>query len=181
MRSLDCDVVCTIFVNWAHCSRVPNSFQVLNACAFSDVFQDEHGNLIKASQNRQRRAFHIAELAMNRIRTEPYPQVLPNPVIYGTFIKCCGRLDLSEDVKVTSAISAFEDCCRAGLVSDFVLTQFRCALSAEKFVHELVRNGYKNVDSKGKSLSRDGKRVRHIGVSELPKSWTRNVELNVRQ
>lgn len=117
---------------------------------------------------------------MNRIRTEPYPEVLPNPVIYGTFIKCCGRLDLPEEEKVSSATRAFEDCCRAGLVSDFVLTQFRSALSAEKFVKELVRNGYSNVDSKGKSLSRDGKRVRHIGVGEIPKSWTRNVDNNVR-
>jgi hypothetical protein len=112
---------------------------------------------------------------MNRICKEPYPGVRPNPVIYGTFIKCCSRLYLPEDVKITRATRAFEDCCNAGLVSDFVLTQLRCALSPEMFVKELVRNGYKNVDSKGKCLSRDGKRIRHIGVAELPKSWTTHV------
>ncbi len=131
---------------------------------------------MKASPENQLKAFRVAEMAMDRISKEPYPKVHPNPVIFGTFIKCCGRLDLPDALVVQSATRAFRDCCSAGYVSDFVLTQLRCALPPEKFLKELVKNGYQNMDTKGKSMSRDGKRLKHIGISELPGEWTRNVD-----
>ena len=135
---------------------------------------------MKVSPENQLKAFRVAETTMDRIGKEPYPRVLPNPVIFGTFIKCCGRLDLPDPLVVQSATQAFHDCCSAGFVSDFVLTQLRCALSPEKFLHVLVKNGYQNLDKKGKSMSRDGKRLRHIAMSELPKEWTRNVDDSYR-
>ncbi|KAL3808201.1 hypothetical protein ACHAXA_007929 [Cyclostephanos tholiformis] len=150
---------------------------VLNSCAFADTFQDENGILVKASPENQLKAFRVAEMALDRISKKPYPNVIPNPVIFGTFIKCCGRLDLPDALVVQSATRAFRDCCRAGCVSDFVLTQLRCALSPEKFLNVLVKNGYQNLDTKGKSMSRDGKRLKHIGISELPQDWTRNVDI----
>ena len=148
---------------------------VLNACAFADLVQDENGRQVKASLTSQQRAFHIAELTLNRIRKEPYSGILPNPVIYGTFIKCCGRLHLPDDIAVKSAMQAFSECCQGGLVSDFVLTQLRFALPPQLFLKALVNNGYKNLDSKGKMISRDGTRLRPIQVSELPEKWTKNV------
>ena len=153
---------------------------VLNACAFADLVQDENGRQVKASLSSQQRAFHIAELTLNRIRKEPYSGILPNPVIYGTFIKCCGRLDLPGDIAVKSAMQAFSECCQGGLVSDFVLTQLRFALPPQLFLKALVNNGYKNLDSKGKMMSRDGRRLRQIQVSELPEKWTKNVHLHNR-
>jgi hypothetical protein len=156
------------------------TIQVLNACAFADTFQDEIGNLVKASPENQMKAFRVAETAMDRICKEPYPMIRPNPVIFGTFIKCCGRLDLPDALVVQSATRAFHDCCSAGFVSDFVLTQLRCALSPETFLNVLVKIGYQNLDKKGKSMSRDGKRLRHIGISELPEEWTRNVDNKYR-
>ena len=132
---------------------------------------------MKASPENQLKAFRVAEMALDRISKKPYPNVIPNPVIFGTFIKCCGRLDLPDALVVQSATRAFRDCCRAGCVSDFVLTQLRCALSPEKFLNVLVKNGYQNLDTKGKSMSRDGKRLKHIGISELPQDWTRNVDI----
>lgn len=148
---------------------------VLNSCAFADMVQDETGRMVKASPQNQQKAFHIAELTFNRIRKEAYPKLLPNPVIYGTFIKCCGRLDLPDDISTESATRAFGECCRAGLVSDFVLTQLRYALSPERFLEVLVDNGYEK-NTRGKSLSRDGKRMRRFGVGDLPKEWTMNVD-----
>ena len=152
---------------------------VLNACAFADSYQDETGDLVKASPEKQLKAFHVAETALNRICKEPYPRVLPNPVIFGTFIKCCGRLDLPDALVEQSATRVFCDCCRAGFVSDFVLTQLRCALSPNQFLNVLVKNGY-NLDKTGRSMSRDGKRIRHIGINELPREWSRHVESNYK-
>jgi hypothetical protein len=134
---------------------------------------------VRVSPENQLKAFRVAETVLDRIGKEPYPGVLPNPVIFGTFIKCCGRLDLPDALVVQSATRAFRDCCR-GFVSDFVLTQLRYALSPEKFLHVLVKNGYQNLDKKGKSMSRDGKRLRRIGIDELPKEWTRNIYNNHR-
>lgn len=139
------------------------------------MVQDENGQqLIKASLKNQQQAFHIAEVVLDRIRKEPYHKVLPNSVIYGTFIKCCGRLDLPDDLAAESAMKAFADCRKAGMVSDFVLTQLRYAVPPGKFLDVLVKNGYENLDGKGKSMSRDGKRIRHIRVNELPVEWTKN-------
>jgi len=149
---------------------------VLNACAFADMVQDEKGMLVKATPENQRRAFDVAQHTLDRVRGEPYPGVRPNPVIYGTFIKCCGRLNLPDDIAIKAAARAFEDCCRRGLVSDFVLTQIRYALPPETFLKALVKNGYRDLDKNGKTLSRDGKRIRHILLRELPKAWTKNVE-----
>jgi pentatricopeptide repeat protein len=153
---------------------------VLNACAFADTYQDEMtGNVVKATLDNQLSAFHVAKMTFDRICKEPYINVRPTPVIYGTFIKCCGRLDLPESLVIDSAKHAFHICCNAGFVSDFVLTQLRCALSPEMFLSTLVMNGYSNIDKRGKSISRDGKRLRHIGINDLPKEWTRNVETNI--
>jgi len=148
---------------------------VLNACAFADMVKDKNGRLSKASSQNQQKAFRIARSTMARIRSRPYPNVLPNPIIYGTFIKCCGRLDLPDGLSTSGATRAFRDCCAAGLVSDFVLTQIRYALSPAPFLAALVENGYRDIDRKGKSLSRDGKRIRHIRMGELPEKWMRNV------
>lgn len=144
------------------------------------MVHDESGKLVKASLQSQQKAFHIAELTMSRIRKAPYLNVVPNPVIYGTFIKCCGRLDLPSDLAVESATRAFTKCCKAGLVSDFVLTQLRYAVGGSGFLDLLEKNGYEDLDSRGKSMSRDGKRIRHITVNELPKEWTRNVHKHTR-
>ena len=150
---------------------------VLNACAFADTYQDEKtGDVVKATLENQLTAFHVAKMTLDQICKEPYINVRANPVIYGTFIKCCGRLDLPETLVIDSAKQAFGDCCNAGYVSDFVLTQLRCALPPEIYLSVLVSNGYSNVDKRGKSISRDGKRLRHIGINELPKEWTRNVD-----
>jgi len=147
---------------------------VLNACAFADTIQDENGRMIKTSLESQQRAFQIAKQTLKRIRKEPYRGVVPNPVIYGTFIKCCGRLDLPDKIKISSANKAFQECCQAGMVSDFVLTQLRYALRPEQFLDALVKNGYENLNRTGKSISRDGMRLRHIKINELPKEWTKN-------
>ena len=148
---------------------------VLNACAFADMVQDDDGRMIKASPAGQQLAFEIAQHVFDRIcNNKPYG-VTPNPVIYGTLIKCCGRLDLPDsDVAVKSAMKAFRNCCRAGQVSDFVLTQLRYALRPEQFLAVLVKNGYKDLDRNGKRLSRDGRRFRNIRVDELPPEWTVN-------
>jgi hypothetical protein len=150
--------------------------KVINACAFADMVNDEKGYPVKSSSKVQLRAFHIAELIMNRIYNKPYPNVAPVSMTYGTFIKCCGRLDLPNDLAVESATRVFRDCCRAGLVSDFVLTQLRYALPPEIFLEVLVKNGYKNLDSKGKTMSRDGKRMHRVRWDDLPREWTRNVD-----
>ena len=152
---------------------------VLNACAFSDLVQDKTCRLVKATPQQQLKAFHIAELCFDRIQKEPYPNVFPNSVIYGTFIKCCGRLALPDNLGEETAKKAFGECCQAGLVSDFVLTQLRYALPPEKFVDVLAKNGM-DVDERGKSLSRDGKRLRHVKVSDLPSEWKRWVKPHVR-
>lgn len=148
---------------------------VLNACAFADTV-DVDGNIVKASRNHQMKAFQIAELIMGRLSKEPYPNVKSTSMTYGTFIKCCGRLDLPHDLSEKSASKAFADCCKTGYVSDFVFTQLRYALPPEKFLKVLVENGYKNLNSKGKSLSRDGKRIRHVRLDDLPEEWRRCVD-----
>ena len=142
------------------------------------MVQDKNARLVKASLQNQIKAFRIAEATLNRIREEPYYNVLPNPVIYGTFIKCCGRLDLPENLAAESAMEVFKECRQAGLVSDFVLTQLRYALAPVQFLDVLIKNGYTDVDKKGKSISRDGKRIRHIRVNELPEDWTKNANRN---
>jgi len=147
---------------------------VINACAFADLVVDAEGKSIKAPSEVQLRAFHIAELMMSRLANET-DGLYPTSMTYGTFIKCCGRLDLPDELATESAIRAFANCCRVGLVSDFVLTQMRYALSPEQFLEVLVKNGYENWDSKGKMLSRDGKRMQRVRWNHLPASWRENV------
>lgn len=136
---------------------------------------DSEGNPTKASPEVQLKAFHIAELMMSRM-SKHSEGLAPSSMTFGTFIKCCGRLDLPNDLASESATRAFADCCRAGLVSDFVLTQMRYALTPERFLDVLVKNGYENVDSRGKSISRDGKRMQRVIWADLPASWRRNVD-----
>ena len=155
---------------------------VLNSCAFADMVQDgKTGRLVRASPESQARAFEVAESTLKRVQGEPYPGVLPNPVIYGTFIKCCGRLDLPGGRSESAAARAFSDCCEAGLVTDFVLTQLRYVLSPQRYLRALADGGYRDVNRRGKSLSRDGKRLRRIRLDELPAGWTRNAEKSVRR
>lgn len=153
---------------------------VLNACAFADTV-DVDGNIVKAPRKQQMKAFQIAELIMERLSKEPYPNVKSTSMTYGTFIKCCGRLDLPDDIAEDSASRAFADCCREGYVSDFVFTQLRYALPPEKFLNVLVENGYTNLNSKGKSLSRDGKRIRPVRVDDLPEEWKRCVDRSTKK
>ena len=138
--------------------------------------KDEEGRLSKASNQNQQKAFRIARSTMARIRSRPYSHILLNPIIYGTFIKCCGRLNIPDGLATSSATRAFQDCCAAGLVNDFVLKQLRYTLQPASFLAVLAENGYTDINRKGKSLSRDGKRIRHIRLGELPEEWTRNVD-----
>lgn len=151
---------------------------VLNACAFADLVTVE-GKQIRASPESQRRSFNIAELMMSRLSKQP-DGLQPTSMIFGTFIKCCGRLELPTNIATQSASQAFADCCRAGLVSDFVLTQMSYALSPEQFLNVLVENGYENWDSNGKMLSRDGKRMQRVRWNQLPDSWRRHVDPTTR-
>lgn len=130
------------------------------------MVQDEDGRPVKASAEIQLKAFRIAEETMNRLCNEPYPKVTPVSMTYGTFIKCCGRLDLPDNLAVESATRMFQHCCNAGLVSDFVLTQMRYALSPEMFLEVLVKNGYND------SGDKKSQRVR---LASMPAAWTRNV------
>lgn len=148
---------------------------VINACAFADLVADEEGKQVKASPEIQLRAFHIAEMMMNRLAKQT-DGLYPTSMTFGTFIKCCGRLDLPGDLAIAGATRAFGECCRAGLVSDFVLTQMRYALRPEQFLDVLVKNGHNNWDSKGKILSRDGKRMQRVRWNHLPASWRVNVD-----
>ena len=152
---------------------------VLNACAFADSVEVD-GKIVKASPKQQMKAFQIAELIMGRLGKEPYPNVKSTSMTYGTFIKCCGRLDLPNNVAQESASRAFADCCQTGYVSDFVFTQLRYALPPEKFLNVLVKNGHKK-DSKGKSLSRDGKRIRPVRLDDLPEEWKRCVDRSAKR
>lgn len=147
---------------------------VLNACAFADLVTDEEGKSTKATPDIQQRAFHIAEFMMNRLSNQPDGLRITS-IIYGTFIKCCGRLELPNDLASIGATQAFTNCCRAGLVSDFVLTQTRYALRPDQFLDALSKNGYEH---DGKLLSKDGKRMQRIKFDNLPASWRRNVETN---
>jgi pentatricopeptide repeat protein len=153
---------------------------VLNACAFADSVEVD-GKVVKASPEQQMKAFEIAELIMDRLGNEPYPNVKSTSMTYGTFIKCCGRLDLPDNIAQESASRAFADCCRTGYVSDFVFTQLRYALPPEEFLNVLVKNGYKNLNSKGKSLSRDGKRIRPVRLDDLPEEWKRSVDRSAKR
>ena len=153
---------------------------VLNACAFADSLE-VNGKIVKASPKQQMKAFQIAELIMSRLSKEPYPNVKSTSMTYGTFIKCCGRLDLPNNIAHESASKAFADCCKTGYVSDFVFTQLRYALTPEKFLNVLAENGYKHLNSKGKSLSRDGKRIRPVRLDDLPVEWKRCVDRNARR
>ena len=152
---------------------------MINSCAFADMVHDANGNTVKASPEIQRKAFQIAEETMDRLCEIPYPGVSPQSMTYGTFIKCCGRLDLPNDVAMQSAAKAFRRCCHAGLVSHFVLTQLRYALPPETFLKVLKENGYADLNRKGKIVSRDGKRMQRIRWEDLPKEWTRNVEASL--
>ena len=147
---------------------------VINACAFADTILDAEGNSVKATPEAQLRAFQIAETMMDRFSKQD--DLCPTSMTFGTFIKCCGRLDLPSNLAKKSAIGAFGDCCRAGLVSDFVITQMKYALTPEEFLNVLVQNGYENWDSTGKMLSRDGKRMQRVRWNNLPASWRKNVE-----
>eukprot|EP00984_Skeletonema_dohrnii_P015369 scaffold6625_cov117-Skeletonema_dohrnii-CCMP3373.AAC.6 len=153
---------------------------VLNACAFADSVEVD-GKIVKASPKQQMKAFQIAELIMSRLGKEPYPNVKSTSMTYGTFIKCCGRLDLPNNIAQESASRAFADCCQTGYVSDFVFTQLRYALPPEKFLNVLAKNGYKNLNSKGKSLSRDGKRIRPVRLDDLPDEWKRCVDRSAKR
>jgi hypothetical protein len=149
--------------------------KVINACAFADLTNNSQGKAVKSSPEVQLKAFHIAELMLSRL-IQNSDGLTPTSMTFGTFIKCCGRLDLPNDLASASATKAFTDCCRAGLVSDFVLTQMRYSLKPERFLDVLVQNGYENLDSKGKSISRDGKRMQRVMWIDLPADWRRNVD-----
>ena len=140
---------------------------VLNACAFADMILDQDGRTAKASQEVQRNAFRIAVQVTNRLRDNPHPNVGPSSMTYGTFIKCCGRLRLPEDAARTSAVEGFRRCAEDGLVSDFVLTQIRHALTPDVFKRALEECGFV------------GRPVGHrIRISDLPREWMRNVNSN---
>ena len=144
---------------------------VVNACAFADLVTDSEGKPVKASKEVQLKAFQIAQSILDQMEE----QSMVTSMMYGTFIKCCGRLTLPDDIATESATRAFEECCRFGLVSDFVLTQMRYALTPEQFLDVLVKSGYER-DSTGKMLSRDGKRMQRVRWSHLPASWRENVD-----
>mmetsp|Transcript_4429 Transcript_4429/g.9140 ORF Transcript_4429/g.9140 Transcript_4429/m.9140 type:complete len:141 (-) Transcript_4429:357-779(-) len=132
------------------------------------MVQDENGRLVKAPREIQMRAFKIAEEMIDRLRGEPYPDVAPVSMAYGTFIKCCGKLNLPKDISMKSTTRIFKYCCREGLVSDFVLTQLRYALPRDKFAEVLAESGYEDVNI----MDKENKRVRWANI---PSYWTRNV------
>jgi hypothetical protein len=126
---------------------------VINACAFSS----------NADPATQLEAFNIAvsvfdQLALNGTAS--------SSLTFGWFIQACGRLQAPMDVKLQQIEKAFRLCCERGLVSDFVFKRLKGAVSESFLQHLLAAEGATDMNKRPTLL-----------ISDLPKSWTRRVNV----
>lgn len=114
----------------------------LRACAYSTG---------TTQQNLE--AFQIAVSALKELQQLPGTDVGPNSM--GMFLKACHRLMPPSDKRDEVAKRVFKECCKKGIVNNFVLSEFGHAAS-EGLQLEVLG-----------SIVEDGARI--------PRDWTRNV------
>ena len=129
---------------------------VLNACAFSS----------NDDEDTQQRAMEIAHQTFKELRQ--IPNIDPDEVSYGTFIKACANLmPHGSTVRDTVVEALFRKCCEDGLVGEMVIRQMYVACSSKDVYMKLM--GY--LDPQNKFLS----------VKDMPKKWTRNIQRGIEK
>jgi hypothetical protein len=99
---------------------------VINACAFSTA-----GPLTE-----QREAFNIAKKCLTGALDSKFGR--PNSILFGTFLKACGRLDMVEYSERADQIRhAFHKAHELGAVNDFVISQLKRS-AKERLYTELM-------------------------------------------
>jgi pentatricopeptide repeat protein len=126
---------------------------VVNACAFCNGAVDV-----------EREAFDIAVSLLNEMMASS--TVVPSSLTFGWFIQACGRLRVDKSAREDALGNAFNLCCKAGLVNEFVLHRLKGATSESQF-EILVGHGLRNGNVKKE----------HLSLDKLPPAWRRNCQL----
>ena len=122
---------------------------VINTCAFCN-----------AGLEAQREAFDIAVSLFDQMLSSSDRK--PSSLAYGWFLQACGRLKVSETAKAAAIEKAFTQCCKDGLVNDFVLQNLKRAAEGELFA-SLLRQ--LNIPTEKKSK---------VTLNQMPLAWKRN-------
>jgi len=134
---------------------------VINAAAFSNGKRDDLAE-----------AFQIATNTLNELYTCPYCDG-PNSATMGTFIKACGRLEVSTDVLLEKLELALQKTIALGLVDSYVLDQFFYACPVSTGLYRKLL---------GELVPVDGPEKVKVDAHLIPKEWRRNVrEAEVKQ
>ena len=126
---------------------------VINAAAFSNGDRKE-----------EQEAFEIATNTLNELYNCTHCDT--NAAAMGTFIKACGRLEVSADILLEKSIEeTFREACRLGIVDRFVLTQMYWSCSDGLYKKLL-----------GELIPGDGpEKVKIDTLVSIPEDWRRNV------
>ena len=127
---------------------------VINAAAFTNHEDVEE----------EKEALDVAKIAMKELDECPYDN--PNSITYGSFMKVCANLNLPKDTLEQEAKIAFLKCCENGQLNEYVLSQFKYAVSDSLF-KEIIPNWDQLSDEKNN------------WNKNLPKEWSRNVPVKL--
>jgi len=110
----------------------------------------------------KRAAFEVAWRTFKKIKESD--DLAVNNIVYGTLFKAIGKLT-SRDRKQEEMIkNLFLDCCQAGQVCNFVLSQVRSSSSTDLFrslIPKVIRG-------------RDARNIDQI-LKKMPKKWSKNI------
>ena len=128
---------------------------VINSCAFPAVLDERT----------RRKALYTAIFTLEELQSSRYGH--PNQLTYGTFLKACANL-LSEDDEMRRVVieKVFLQCCKDGLVGEFVLARLRDAAPEDlykKLLGDAVVSGTR------------------VTVNDLPPQWRSNIRHERRQ
>jgi len=135
---------------------------VLNSCAYSISVHD--GDL-RQKEYIRRKALDTAMFTLEELMESPNLQ--PNHVFYGTFLRCCANLIDDEHRRITVVEPVFLQCVKDGQVGQIVLNQLRLAAPDELY-QKLLGNVIQK--SSGTSTKRD-----RVSIEDLPSEWRCNV------
>ena len=107
-------------------------------------------------------AFEVAWRTFEKIKASDDLQV--NNIVYGTLFKAIGKLTSRGPKQQAMIQELFLECCQAGQVCNFVLSQVRSSSPPELF-RSLVSDHIQD---------RDARKIEKI-LKKMPKKWSKNL------
>ncbi len=137
---------------------------VLNSCAYSVTVTGEDD--IRRKEYIRRKALDTAIFTLEELMDSPNLQ--PNHVFYGTFLRCCANLIDDDHRRITVVEPVFLQCVKDGQVGQIVLNQLRHAAPDELYEKLLGK-----VIQRSSGTSTGGRDK--VRIEDLPSEWRCNV------